>query len=596
MLNKSQILLFIALIFYSSGYSQNVSFVASATKNPKTGEPFIIQYKLEAPQQGKDFNYQATPNLNVLNTGTSSFTQTTIVNGRTSKSITYTWSLTVVTDKEGTYNIQPATVKVGGQIYKSNALTIEVGKGTGNKSNVISDNSVTPENNLETKLPDKDIFLNITTNKSEAYLGEAIYSSTSLYSRYNVNLSEYNASTYDNFWIQDLPMSSSIKADYTTINGKQYLTAVLEKKVIFPQKTGEIIIESADAVFQLYDNWGFPYGTKKVVSNKKIVNVKPLPAGKPADFSGAVGDFSLNLSTSAEEIDIDQSFTIEISINGTGNFGLFDDLKFDMPKSFEPLLPETENNISATYNGMQGSKTFKFSYLPRVPGEYNIKEISFSYFNPSTKKYYTLKTQPITIKVIGDSLANTAEGVVVKSDALEISDDIRYIKTQNLKLYPKNHFIFGSSIFWLAYLIPFLAFVFIIIFLRKKIKENANFELVKSKKADKVSIKRLKTANKKLNEQDYEGFYNETAKALWGYVSDKLFIPLSELTRQTVTDTLINYNVDEDLINNFVKTIDNCETAKYAPVSQKQLSSEVLSNASQIISTFEKKIHIFRKK
>jgi BatD DUF11 like domain len=585
-------ILFLLLISINS-FAQNVQFVANANNNAKSGEPFIIQYKLEAPTKGKNFKYPEVKNLTVLNVGTSSFTRTSIINGKHSKSITLTWSLTAIAGTTGRLTIPAATVTVDGKSYNSNALTINVNQGSNNTSYTPSNQSNVVESSSQNRneLPNKDIFLNLTTNKTDVYLGEPIYIYNRLYSKYNVNLSEFNPSAMDNFWIQDLPMPNSVKAEYVTLNGSQYLTAVLEKKVIFPQKTGEIVIEPYNATFQLYDGWGFPAGSKKVVSNKKIITVKPLPANKPAGFTGAVGDFQISSKSDVDSLNIDEAVIITLTVSGLGNFGLFDDPTIKVPNTFEPLMPDTKNNTRITENGIDGSRTFTFTYIPRVPGTYNIKEVAFSYFNPKTKKYYTKKTNPITIIVIGDSTTMLTDNSIVKSELNEIAEDIRYIKTSGFSLQQKNNFFFGKLGFWLSYLIPFVGFLFLIFFMRNKIKENANVELVKSKKADKISKKRLKTAENHIKSGKIDEFYEEITNALWGYVSDKLSIPVGNLTRATAVETFKNSNISEDLITDFVKTIDDCETARFAP-SSAGLSPEIIyEKASNIIRSLELKIN-----
>lgn len=598
MIRNNLILSLIIILLGTSLSAQDVVFSANANSSARAGEPFLIQYQLEAQAKGTNFQPPETPELNILNTGTSSFVQTTIVNGNMTKSQTITWTLTVVASEKGKISVPAAKVTVNGKTYKSNKLTINIREGNGENvyanSNEPSVNDVEQKNNAS---QNKDIFLNLTTNKTDAYIGEPIYTYTRLYSRYNVNLSEFNPSKMDNFWIQDLPMPNSVKADYTTLNGKQYLTAILEKKVIFPQKTGEIVIEPYDATFQLYDNWGFPYGTKKVVSNKKVINVKPLPAAnKPENFTGAVGSFDISIETDTEELEVDQAMTITLKVTGLGNFGLFDEPELKVPKTLEALVPDSKSNTQVTAEGIDGTKTYMYKYIARVPGDYTIKGVDFSYFDPKAKKYYTKTTEPIQIHVKGDTNLNYAKGDVTKDDVTELGEDIRFIKTSMINLSPKNNFIHGKLNFWLAYLIPLFGFLVSIFVLRKKIRENANLELVKSKKADKVSAKRLKIADKNLKTGNLEGFYEEITKALWGYVSDKLSIPISELTRQTAVETLNGHNVDESLINDFIKIIDDSETARYAPNMAGITPENVYQQASNIISSFEKKIHLFKVK
>ncbi len=589
--------LLILFIIISSSFTlngQKTKFTAFAPKEVKAGQRFNIVYELNN-NKGKSFTKPNTPNLQVRNVSTSFSSSIKIVNGKTSTVNIQKYILSSVINKEGKITIPPATIKVNGKTYSSNKLTINVTQGVAVSNTNTNDNSQINDN----KLKNKDIFLNFTTNKTEAYIGEPIYSFTKMFSRYHLSLSEFNPSDMADFWIQDLPMPNSVQAERTNINGVTYLTAILEKKLIFPQKTGTITIEPYNATFQLYDGWGFPAGTKKVVSNKKIIKVKPLPANKPKSFAGAVGQFDISISSDIEELEVDNAITIKLKISGSGNFGLFDNPKLNLPKRFEELMPDTKSNTRVTTTGIEGSKTYIYKYIARVPGDFTVKPIEFSYFDPKLKKYVTTRSNELNIKVLGDTSSAAYANYntnTTRVEATELENDIRFIKTSSLELNKKENFIFGKLSFWLAYLIPLILFFGAIILLQKRIRQNANIDFVKSKKADKVSIKRLKTANKCMLDNNLDRFYEEITKALWGYVSDKLSIPVSELTRQTAAETLSNNNVDEKLINDFIKVIDLSETARYAQNGNGITPQTVYDEAGSIIANFEKNIYFFKKK
>ncbi len=590
---KINIFLSLILLFSTNLiYAQNVSFQAAVSRNVKAGQRFTIQYTLKGDKRGKNFKFAGVDGIKILNQSSSQYSSssTTIINGRVSSesSITVTWNLTAVADKEGTYKIPPATATLNGKTYKSNALTITVGKSSGTSTNsTISSNNDNQNNDIPVST--KDMFLNVTTNKSTVYVGEAIYTYCKLFSVYNISLNDFKPSAFDDFWSKELAMPSSVQAKRERINNKNYLTAVLDKRLLFPQKMGQIKIQPYNATLQLYDGWGFPAGTKKVVSNTKTITVKPLPANKPASFTGAVGDFSISSTIDQTEIAVDQAITLTLTVRGTGNFTLFDLPQITMPTTFEALDPESTNNTNPTSQGINGSQTIKYVYIPRVPGEYVVKPIEFSFFDLNQKKYITLHTDTLKITVTGDSSSTSNLSQVAKSDPTQLADDVRFIKEET-KLKPINNFFFGTTSFWLAYLIPLGIFIFLIFFLRKKIKENANTQLVNLKKAQKVSRKRLKTAEKLMHSGEKEKFYEAISLALWGYVSDKMSIPRSELTRDNVVDTLKNKNIDENLINNLIKVIDDCEIARFAPDVSNTNTNEMYKNASTVIQDFEKKI------
>jgi len=576
------IILNIILMFSAvNAISQSVSFTASSPSNVQAGKSFYIQYNLKAPKKGSNFQYPKTKDFSLINisTSSSSFSSNEFANGKwkSENYIVLTWYLTMEAKKKGTFTIPGASVEYGGKTYKSNSLTIKVSEGkvinnqnTKTQTNIFNNNIQEEHADLPTNT--KDLFVNVSTNKNSVYVGEAIYTYCKMFSRYNVNIQDIKPSTFDNFWIKDIKIKGTVKAQQIRLNNKTYLTATIDKKIIFPQKSGKVPISPYDITFQLYDGWGFPAGTKKVVSNKKVINVKPLPDGKPASFSGAVGDFSISSEVDKKNIAADDAFTIKLTIKGQGNFGLFDLPVVNLPKSFEALDPENKNNITVSQKGVSGNTEIKYSFIARVPGNYKIPKIEFSYFNPSNAKYYTLHTDTLSVKVIGDTSKNNLANInnVQKSEVTELGNDIRYIKTSLPKFKIKNDFFISNKFISLAFVIPFLLFVLIIIILRKKIKENADLRYVKYKTADKVSKKRLKNAEKFMKINETEKFYEEISKSLWGYVSDKLSISLSQLTRNNVVEMLQNKSVKTELIDEFIKLIDTCETARFAPVMSEE--------------------------
>ena len=590
-MKKTIIKIFLIIIPFIAN-SQDVKFVASSYSKVNVGKAFYITYTLQSAKEGKNFQRPKLDGFELLNVNTSrsSSTSVTIVNGKMKQDsyITLTWYLTVKAKKEGTFKIPSARVQVGGKTYKSNSLVIKAVKGEGSYSK----NSNVKQNDDSNIKQTSKLFLNLTTDKVSAYVGEAIYAYCRMFSRYDgINIQEFNASTFDDFWIKNIKMPNSVKGEQVELNNIKYLAATLDKKVIFPQRSGTITIKPYNATFQWHDGWGFPAGTKKVISNKKILTIKPLPTNKPASFSGAVGQYTISLSCKNNVINVDEALVIDVKIQGKGNFGLFDLPKFNLPNSFETLNAETKDNYTITNEGVSGSTTVKHSFIARVPGKYKIPQLVFSYFDPKKEKYVTIKTDTLSISVIGDERDSLLlDNNVAKKEITELGNDIRYLKTGIPNLKKQNNFIFATKEFFLAYVIIFLLFIMVVLVLRKKKKENAEIELLRYKRADKISKKRMKKAAKCIKNNDYESFYEETSKALWGYFSDKLSISLGELTRDTVKDTLLAHNVDADLIDELLKIIDVCEISRFAPSNSNNQIEQVYEQASKVISTFEKNL------
>lgn len=572
--------------------SQDVSFKATGPSTVQTGVPFNIVYTCKASEEGKKFKAPTFNNFNFLgqSVSQSSSFSTTIINGRvkTEQSIIVSWYISLEATKEGTFTIPAATVEVNGQKYSSNTLTINVSKGIPPSQN---NNAQTPSfedyNNISENIS-SNLFLNVSSNKTSAYMGEPIFVYCKMFSAYDLNLKDFKPSTFDNFWNKELPMPQQIQAQKEKINNKNFLTAILDKRVIFAQKSGTLSIKPYQATFQLYDGWGFPAGTKKVVSNTKNINIRQLPNNKPATFNGAVGSFTISLNkNNISEINIDQTYTITLNIKGIGNIGLFDIPKLNIPSTFENLTPETNQNTKITENGIEGTVQVKYTFIPRVPGNYTIEPIKFSYFDYNKEQYITVSTEPLELKVVGqNTTANTQPPTTINATT-ELTKDIRFIKTTT-KFSNFDTFYIKTPNYWIIFFSIITIFAIATIILRKYIQKQSDIAYIKLKKASKISNQRLKKAQKLISNNQIDQFYAELLQAIWGYISDKYNISLSELTRQNVAEKLTNLNVEKEKIDNLIKTINICETARYAPSLVTEKPSQLLEKVKNTIDLFEK--------
>lgn len=591
MLKKTAITILLIIITQALK-SQDVSFKASGPSTVQTGVPFNIVYTCKASEEGKKFKAPSFKDFNFLgqSVSQSSSYSTTIINGRvkTEQSIILSWYISLEATKEGTFTIPAATVEVNGKTFSSNSITINVTKGLPPSQN---NNVQTPNfddyDNITENIS-SNLFLNVSTNKTTAYMGEPIFVYCKMFSAYDLNLKDFKPSTFDNFWNKELPMPQQIQAQKERINNKNFLTAVLDKRVIYAQKSGSLSIKPYEATFQLYDGWGFPAGTKKVVSNTKTINVKPLPNNKPATFTGAVGSFSVSLEkNNVSETNTDQTYTITLNIKGTGNIGLFDVPKLNIPSTFENLTPETNQNTKITENGIEGSIQVKYTFIPRVPGQYTIEPIKFSYFDYKKEQYFTISSDSIEIKVVGQNTLTNSQTQTTVNATTELTKDIQFIKT-NTKFRKFDFFYIKTINFWIIFFSLILLFIVSVILLRQHIQKQADVTYIKLKNASKVSTKRLKKAQKLLSNNEIDLFYAELLQAIWGFLSDKYNIPLSELTRQNIAEKLTNLNVENEKINDLIKTIDLCETARYAPSLISEQPNQLLDKVKNTIDSFEK--------
>ncbi len=320
--------------------------------------------------------------------------------------------------------------------------------------------------------------------------------------------------------------------------------------------------------------------------------MKPLPDGKPENFSGGVGEFTLSSSISGKELKTNDAVTIKLVISGTGNMKLINTPDIDFPKDFEIYDPKVDNKFNLSHDGLSGSKVIEYLAIPRHAGNFTVPPVKFSYFDLKTKTYKTLQTEAYDLKV--EKGAGNADQVIAnftsKEDLKVLGQDIRYIKTGNTALTRKGDFFFGSLAYYLWYIIPLILFIVFVVICRKQAIENANVAKVRTKKANKVAAKRMKNAGRLLAENRKEDFYDEVLKALWGYISDKLNIPVSRLSKDNIEEELMRYGVDAERIKDFINTLNECEFARYAPGDQSEAMDKVYSSAVEVISKMENSI------
>lgn len=594
-----KLLYILFLLLPLSLLSQNVSFKATAPRQVQEGQRFSIQYIVSANKYADKLILPDFKNLKVITTskGTGTNTSVTIINGKMKSQSTYTtsWNVYVEAGKVGNVTILPATATVDGKKYKSNSLTISIVKSSGKQQNNSGNfsNQTSPQEVFSDPEPSYNtVFFNITLNKTEVYQGEPVFLNCRLFiqPRYQVQMEDFKPPSFDKIWSKQIDIPKQPQLKRVLFNNKTYLSAVIDKRLLFPQSSGELTIPAYSGTFSLYDSWGFPIGDKSIKSSPKKIRVKPLPQkGKPQNFSGAVGNFKVEYNIDNSEVKVNDPVNFEIKIKGTGNFGIFDVPQITLPKTFEALNPEEKDNLHISESGISGTKTITYSFIARVPGNYKIPPFSFSYFDYNDKKYHTVVSDTFNIKVTGSS--NTSTALNTNNVEQEIGKDIRFIKTGNTNLKPKNNFIFNSN--WTLLFVYFgiiVLFLIIMFILRKKIKENADLRTVKFKQANKISRKRLKKAHSFMIQEKKDNFYEEILNALWGYVSDKLNLNESELTRDNLKSVFVHNNIDESLQNDFINLIDKVETSRYAPVDVQQNMNNIYNDAAELINKFEKLI------
>ena len=547
---KKLIIILMALIAYSTQMlADKVSFTASAPDAVVVGDQFRLSYTVTT-QKVKDFRAPSIKGFDVLmGPSRSQQSNTQIVNGNVTSTSSITFTYILMANNAGEYTIPGASIVADGDQMVSNSVRIKVLPQDQGDSN--SSSSSSTHSSSGTGVSNQDLFITASASKTNVYEQEAFVLTYKIYTREsNLQLNNAKLPDFKGFHSQEIEMTTNARWTPEHYQGRNYYTTVYRQFVLFPQQSGKLYIDPAqfqmtvgkpvqsDDPFDAFFNGGSNViEIKKSISTPKIaINVNPLPAGKPADFSGGVGEFNISSSINNKELKTNDAITIKLVISGTGNLKLISNPEIKFPDDFEVYDPKVDNQVRLTREGLTGNKVIEYLAIPRHAGTYKIPGVSFSYFDIRSKSYKTLKTEEYVINV--EKGAGNADQVIAnftnKEDLKVLGEDIRYIKQNEVTLQPKGSFFYGSMTYWLFYIIPALAFIIFFIIYRKQAAENANVAKMRTKKANKVATKRMKLAGKLLSENKKDAFYDEVLKALWGYISDKLNIPVSRLSKDNI--------------------------------------------------------------
>ena len=599
---RKVILFFILISTVIGAWADGVSFTANAPEVVVSGDQFRLSFTISS-KKVRDFRAPNIKDFEVL-MGPSRSTQYQNINGVETNSITFTYIL--MAGKEGTYKIPGATIVADGNNYTSNSVEVKVlppDQSSGSASGSSAQSSRNQANSG--KITDKELFMMASASKTKVYEQEAILLTYKVYTQ--VNLTGLNGDIPDlkGFHTQEVELPNQKTFTLEHYNGRNYNTTIWRQLVLFPQQTGKIEIPSvtfegtisqriasADPFDAFFNGGNVINIQKNLVTPKLVIDVKELPAGKPSNFSGGVGEFTISSSINTQELKTNDAVTIKLVISGTGNMKLINTPEVNFPQDFEIYDPKVDNKFNLTRNGLAGNKVIEYLAIPRHAGTYTIPPIEFSYFDLKSQSYKTLKTDAYTLNVAkgeGNS-EQVVANFISKEDLKVLGQDIRYIKTGETNLTRKDEYFFGSMSYWMWYIIPLALFIAYMVIYRKQALENANVAKVRTKKANKVATKRMKNAGKLLTEKKTEAFYDEVLKALWGYISDKLSMPVSQLSKDNIEGKLQQHQVADELVKEFIDILNDCEFARYAPGSQDEKMDKIYSSAIEIISKMENSI------
>lgn len=599
--------MFLLLAGLQSAAGNEVNFVAAAPDVVVSGDQFRLTFTVNT-QKVKDFRAPSIKGFEVLmGPSRSSQNSTQIINGKVSSSSSITYTYILMAGKEGTYNIPAASIVADGETKISNSLQIKVLPADDASASSAQGGSASSSRSqaVGSKITDKDLFITASASKTKVYEQEAILLTYKVYTVVDLRQLYGDMPDLKGFHTQEVELPAQKTFSLEHYNGRNYNTTVWRQYVLFPQQSGTMEIPSItfDGVVAQRINSGDPFdaffngGTnyveikKKIVTPKLKINVAALPS-KPADFSGAVGTFTMASSINSKSVKTNDAVTIKLTVTGTGNMKLIGTPEVKFPQDFEVYDPKIDNQFNLTREGLSGAKTYEYLAIPRHAGKFTIPAVSFTYFDLKTKTYKTLKSEEYVINV--EKGQGNADQVIAdftnKESVKMLGNDVRYIKRGATQFAQRGDYFYGTTAYWMWYIIPFVLFVGVILMYRKQAMDNANTAKMKTKKANKVAVKRMKLAGKLLSENKKNEFYDEVLKALWGYISDKLSIPVSQLSKDNIEQELSRYGVNEELVKAFINVLNDCEFARYAPGDENEAMDKVYTASIEIISKMENSI------
>ncbi len=602
--------------FSVSTFADEVSLRVSAPSTVEVGGKFRVQFTVNT-QNVSHFSAPDFKGFEVIyGPATSSQSSFQMINGRTSQSSSIIYTYVLLAGNSGTFTIGSASVQVDGKTVKSKPVQVRVlsggAGGAGGSSNGGSSNgggnygggqSSSAPSASSSNISAKDLFMTATASRTSVHEQEAILLTYKIYTLVDLTQLDGKLPTLDGFQIQEIPLPRTKEFSIEQYNGRNYRTVTWSQYLLFPQKSGKLTIPSItyegvvitrnrnlDPIEAFFNGQsGYSEVKRKITTPTLTINVSPLP-NKPEGFSGAVGKFSVSSSISTKEVDANEAVTLKISVQGSGNMKLISTPEVQFPKDFETYDAKVNDNFQLTRSGLSGSKDFEYLFVPRHPGTYEIPASEFIYFDTESRSYKTIKTEAYTLKVnkgkggAGQSVSNYSGQ---QQDVQQLNQDIRFIKKGDVDLHQPGDTFFGTWKCWAAYILPFLLFVIAMVLGRKQMKANANVAHLRGKKANKVALKRMKTAKKLLDAHDTGKFYDEVLRALWGYVGDKFNMSQESLNKENIEQSLTSRQVPDEQIQQFMKVLNDCEFARYAPGDVNENMENVYNSAISAISKME---------
>lgn len=588
----------------ASWASSPVSFEASAPLLVAAGENFRIEFTVNAEPERNSFEAPTFEGfLLVAGPVTSRGSNMYIVNGSMEKTEYHTYTYVLQGTAKGKYTIGSAAIAVEGKSYRTQPVTIEV-VDEGGSQQPQGGAAASGARSADKSIGANDLLMRLTVNKTDVFKGEPVVAALKLYKRVSLLGSEgAKFPSFNGFWTQELDSENNMW-QRETYDGRIYETLVVREYLLYPQQTGKLRIDPAEmtVVAQIvvpgssrgfdpfFDQPDVMEVRRKLTTAPVEINVKELPAGAPSSFSGAVGRFTMEATPPASNFTANSAATYTVKISGTGNLPFVQAPTLSLPSSFELYDVKTTESLKNSLQGISGYRQFEYPFIARAEGEYDIPAVEFSYFDPAQLKYVTLSSRELALTIDPDASGGLSGAPVIggvsKEEVKLLGQDIRFIKLGSAGLRPVRSVFVGSAGYWSCLALLLALFAGSSIYLRKRIKEMQNVTLIRGKRANRVALQRFRAAAKYMDQNDQHGFYEEMLRALWGYMSDKLNIPVANLTKENVREELRKRNIAPETIQQFIDIIISCDEAQYSPMASAQMN-EVYAEGVNIISELE---------
>jgi len=581
------------------------TLTGSAPSHVAVGEQFRLTYTVNT-QNASDFRAGNIPDELEVLIGPNRSMQSSyqMINGHTSSSSSITYTYIVCATKNGSFTIPPAHIVVGGKSIASNTLNIKV-SGSPQASAGGSPRHQRQDEQGEirdagSQISGSDLFIKVSANKKRVYEQEPILLTYKVYTLVGLTSLRGDMPDLKSFYTQEVSLPTQKSFSIETFNGRPYKTTTWSQYVMFPQMTGKLQIPSITFEgivvqqnrnidpFEAFFNGGSGYieVKKKIIAPGIDIQVDPLPE-RPVGFSGGVGHFTVSAALNKTETKANDPVSLRITVSGVGNLKLIKQPQIELPKDFDKYEPKVTDKTKLTSNGIEGSMIYDILIVPRHQGHYELPPVSLTYFDTTAKAYKTVSSEPLSLDVAKGAGPGAMSDYSGQQDLQELSRDIRHIKLGDARQQGMNEFFFGSMAYWVTLAIMAIVFISLFVIFRQRAIENANVSKRRAGKANKVATKRLKKASKLMADNKPGEFYDEVLRALWGYVGDKLNIPVEQLSHDNISQRLNARGVGADTIAQFMGALDECEFERYAPGDPMGNMSKVYEKAMTAIEQIE---------